>query len=277
MNPQFFGQSDKPLFGVYHRARGSNVTPVRAAVICPPIGQEYVRTHWCLRLLAGQLSRQGIHVFRFDYTGIGDSAKSIFDVKSLEQWNTDIELASNQVKEHSGADSVMLIGLRTGATLAANYSLTSNDVNSLMLWEPVHQQKNHLDQWRSLHQQMLDLWICKMVTENNDQCEEILGSQYSRLLIDQLESVEIQWDKIQQPHFVFEINESNWPANFDPNAMCKVAFTDDEDSWVDLRQMETAWMRPQTTRKIVSSAVDTFERLVRFGILNESKVTGVAR
>ena len=159
MQPQFFGNPDHPLFGVYHRARGTRDSSVRAAVICPPIGQEYIRSHWCLRLLAGQLARKGVDVLRFDYTGIGDSPNSICDVETVEQWYVDIGQAVRQLKKLSGAESVMLIGLRLGATLAAEFARYSDDVNSLVLWEPVHVTSASLNELRKMHSQMLDLWI----------------------------------------------------------------------------------------------------------------------
>lgn len=277
MQPQFFGNPDQPLFGVFHRARGSISGAARAVVICPPIGQEYIRTHWCLRLLAGQLSRQGIHVFRFDYTGIGDSAKSIFEVTTASQWISDIDLAVQQMKKLTAVDSVMLIGLRTGATLAANFSLNSPEVNSLVLWEPVHHQQDHLEQWRTLHEQMLDLWICKMDTEDSECYEELLGSQYSRTLLQELESLNLPWDEIQPPHLVLETDQSNGSSESKHNPMRKVEYTGDEDSWNDLKQLETAWLRPQTTRKLVNSTTDFFERLIRFGIVKEPELIGVTR
>ncbi len=87
MKPLFFGNPERPLFGVYHPPRGTASQPPRAVLICAPLGQEYIRTHWTLRLFAKQLNRKGIHVFRMDYEGTGDSAGRLDEVTSLETWD----------------------------------------------------------------------------------------------------------------------------------------------------------------------------------------------
>ena len=108
-----------------------------------------------------------------------------------------------------------------------------------------------------------------METDNNENFEEILGSLYSRPLIRELESLAIDWVSIRQPHLLFEIDRSNSTFEVEPNPLRKIEATDDEDSWTDLRQLETAWLRPQTNRKMVAGVTDIFERLIRFGVLTE--------
>ena len=276
MNPNFFQSCDQQLFGMYHRARGNDQTQKRAVVICSPIGQEYVRTHWCLRLLAGQLARRGIHVLRFDFAGIGDSSGSIDEVGSTRDWEENICSAIRFLKEQSAATSVMLLGLRAGATLATHVAERSHDVNSLLLWEPVTDGADYLFGLRQLHAEMLDLWICKMDTENGIAAEEILGARYSRSLVEELEQTIIDWENIAQPHFVFDTPNQRSRYVAVNNPMRKIEFVDDESTWQDLKQLETAWLRPQTTRKIVDQVVDTFDRLQRFGVLG-SKVGVTAK
>ena len=67
MNPFYFGSSKEPLFGAYHPPMGM-AAEEPAVLLCPPLGQEYQRTHWAMRRLADQLARTGVHVLRFDYT-----------------------------------------------------------------------------------------------------------------------------------------------------------------------------------------------------------------
>ena len=81
MNLHFFGDSDAPLFGAHHPARRKSTG--KAVVICPPIGHEYGRTHWMLRLLSAQLAREGVHVLRFDYFGTGDSGGFVEDLSLI--------------------------------------------------------------------------------------------------------------------------------------------------------------------------------------------------
>ena len=277
MKPQFFGQSDQTLFGVYHRALGADVAPAKAVVICPPIGQEYVRTHWCLRSLAGQLARRGIHVLRFDYFGIGDSSGSVESVMSLDQWQRDTEESIRRLIDESGARSVMLFGLRSGATIASTLSGIGS-VNSLMYWEPVWSGQDLLNCWGNLHLEMLDMRKTKMETENSIVGEEILGSLYSHQLLKQMQSWSIDWESVASPQFVFDLKKYRTRYEKIHHPLRKIELYDDEDSWSDLNQMETAWLRPKMTRKIVTQVADTFERLQKFGILDPqpSELQGVS-
>ena len=266
MHAEFFG-NDSQLFGIYHPPRGNPGLPVRAVLICPPFGQEFIRTHWCLRLLAGQLARKGLHVLRFDYFGIGDSMGSPVDVQRLNRWEQDIESAMDHLLAKSGADSCALIGLRTGAALATRVATQRSDANSLVLWEPVQSGRDWLTSARQMHQEMLDLWVCKMQTADNEQQEELLGTLYSRQLMDDLETTFIDWQSLQLPQLVVDVEPSSPSYDAAGNSMRKLVFTEDEYTWDDLNQLETAWLRPQTTRTIVEHVSDLFERLIRFGIL----------
>ena len=96
MNPHFFGDSRQPLFAVHHppRTDGRNRP---AVLICPPIGHEYIRTHWAVRLLASRLARQGHHVLRFDYRGMGDSAGTLGEVTQLSMWTENVRQAARDL------------------------------------------------------------------------------------------------------------------------------------------------------------------------------------
>ena len=73
--PGYFRGGASELFGWYHDAPGA---PHRdaVAVICPPCGSEYTRSHRTLRHLADRLAAAGIPALRFDYHGAGDSPGS---------------------------------------------------------------------------------------------------------------------------------------------------------------------------------------------------------
>ena len=266
MQPEFFGNNSE-LFGIYLPPRGRPTRPVRAVVICPPIGHEYIRSHWCLRLLAAQLARKGIHVLRFDYLGIGDSMGSPSDVNSLAQWEQNIVTAVERLISLSGADTCSLLGLRSGSALSASVAQQVDQVNSLLLWEPVLCGESWLRSMRRMHAEMLDLWVCKMQTANDDVGEELLGTMYSRGLIDDLSQYLIDWEHLHLPHVIVDSKnrKSLYQSN---NSMQKVILTEDDNSWDDLRQLETAWLRPQTSRLVVDTVEDVFQRLKRFGVLD---------
>jgi alpha/beta superfamily hydrolase len=267
MSQRFFGQPESPLFGVYHSARGRNQQNDSAVVICPPIGQEYIRTHWSLRLLANQLARGGAHVLRMDYLGIGDSASSVEQIGSLGVWQQNIEEAIEYLKAESGAQSVMLLGQRFGGTLAAQVAGQRDDVNSVVLWEPIINGQSYVDGLRAMHAQMIDLWVCKMETPNDERVEEILGSQYSRALLNEIEQTLLDVTEIRQPQLIVDVESAKSQYSHPVAGLQKVLIENNEGSWNDLKVMETARLRPVTTRKIVKTVSDMFVRLRRFEAL----------
>jgi pimeloyl-ACP methyl ester carboxylesterase len=135
MNPVYFGTSAEPLFGVYHPSRSKGPAQL-GAVLCAPWGQEYMRTHRALRQLATQLNRAGVHVFRFDYFGTGDSIGAS-DAGTPLRWVEDIRSAADELKDTAGIDKLSFVGLRLGATLAAAAAEGRDDVQRLVLWDPV--------------------------------------------------------------------------------------------------------------------------------------------
>ena len=59
MKPLFFTSSTGgQLYGVYHSPPPAKQLARRAVVICSPLGQEYIRSHWACKLLAKQLARE---------------------------------------------------------------------------------------------------------------------------------------------------------------------------------------------------------------------------
>ncbi len=268
INQRFFGHPESPLFGVYHQPRGNNSkTATRAAVICPPVGQEYNRTHWTLRLLANQVARKGVHVLRFDYQGIGDSAQNVEQIKDLETWENNIEQAIAHVKKESGAETVMLVGQRMGGALAANVAQKRPDVNGVVFWETILSGKEYLDSLRSMHAKMLDLWVCRMKTPNDSEHEEVLGSLMSRSLVNDIESLAIDLSKVVQPQLIVDCsNRTKLYSHPEPSTQFIIE-DPRSNSWNELSELELAWLRPDMLRKLVQKIVDMFDRLERFNAL----------
>lgn len=275
MQPQFFGNPDHPLFGVYHPPRGgrvrSNSAPSqRAVLICPPVGQEYNRTHWTLRLLARHLARKGVHVMRMDYQGTGDSAGFIKEIDGLTTWRENVATGIDQLKFMANVPSVMVVGLRLGGTLAANVATRRADVNSVVLWEPVLDGTTYLNQLRQMHARMLDLWVCRMKTPNDDQHEEILGSLYQRSFLQELEALRLNLGQIIQPQLIIEqVTQSRELGAVEPSLQ-KVILDDRPGTWGELRELETAYLRPLMLQQIVGLMEHMFTRLEHFDALQPS-------
>jgi uncharacterized protein len=146
MNPFFFGSSADPLYGVYHPAVQEG-DEAMAAVLCYPMGIEYMRAHRAFRQLTTLLVRAGVHVLRFDYHGTGDSAGEGEEV-SLDRWAEDVELAVGELKDNAGMDRISLVGLRLGGAVAAQAAARRTDIDRLVLWDPVVLGSAYLDELR---------------------------------------------------------------------------------------------------------------------------------
>ena len=152
MVPTFFGPAGGRLFGIHHpplaAARGEGV------VICQPWGHEYIRAHRTLRQLAEHLAEQGFPVLRFDYSGCGDSAGEEGE-SSVERWVADTHAAIDELKDTARVETVTLVGLRLGATMAARAAAARADVRRLILWNPVTSGRDYLSHLARLQRRWL--------------------------------------------------------------------------------------------------------------------------
>jgi pimeloyl-ACP methyl ester carboxylesterase len=136
MTPFHFGSADAPLFGVYS-APDAAAARQAAVLLCAPIGLEYMRTHYAIRVVASQLAKMGLHVLRFDYHGTGDSSGNIGEGQ-FDIWCDDIAVAAGKLLEISGVRDLTVVGVRLGAALAVE-ALASHEIRAkgLVLWDPV--------------------------------------------------------------------------------------------------------------------------------------------
>jgi len=130
----FFGDPSTQLFGCHHPP--SSGTSDYGAVLCYPVGQEYIRTHRLYRFLARRLSDAGFHVLRFDYFGTGDSA-SDFGEARLDHWVGNTVTALGELRRRFGVRHTFAAGLRLGATIALLAAIRRGEVDGLVLWDPV--------------------------------------------------------------------------------------------------------------------------------------------
>lgn len=144
MNPFYFGESERALYGVYHPPRSARVRET-GVVLCYPIGQEYMRSHRAFRQLAMILAKKGFHVLRFDYFATGDSCGDGSE-GSLEQWRADIGVAIDELKDTAGIGRVAVVGLRVGAALAVSACRDRDDVTDLVLWDPVTDGRAYIEE-----------------------------------------------------------------------------------------------------------------------------------
>lgn len=150
MTPFYFGEGERRLLGVYDPAEKAGTGTPRAVVFCAPWGPEYIITHRALRSLALNLSAVGRHVLRFDYFGVGDSAGEI-EEGDVEGWLDDIEMAIEELKSMVGVQRVSLLGMRLGASMAAEVASRRTDIDKLTLWDPVVSGSAYLEELDITH------------------------------------------------------------------------------------------------------------------------------
>jgi uncharacterized protein len=171
VNPFFFGDSRRQLFGVYEAARGRSE---RGVVLCYPWAREYLLAHPTMRVLAQRLSEAGWHSLRFDYYGTGDSAGDAAEI-SQQQWLSDVSMAIEELKEMAPVREIALVGMRYGATIAALAVAQRSDVSRLVLWDPVADGKRYLAELGA--------------TATNGADLDVMGSVLTRKMREELEAI----------------------------------------------------------------------------------------
>lgn len=165
IEPFFF--DNNRLFGSYSSATDPNADSV--VVVCPPLFDEYRRTYRALSELAVAVAERGVHAFRFDYFGTAES-QGLLSEATIEGWLSDIETAIDEALSVSGADRVVLLGVRFGATLAAQ--VPHPKVKRLLFWDPVVSGQQYLE-WLAEVDRILYQRHQSAARENNVRFEDI--------------------------------------------------------------------------------------------------------
>jgi pimeloyl-ACP methyl ester carboxylesterase len=188
--PLYFGPAAARLFGI-RDAPQTDAGRESSVVLCYPYGRDYESAFRAYRTLALRLARAGFFVLRFDYRGTGDSAGDIGDA-SLRQWTDDIVAAVDEVRGLVGHSSVSLVGLRLGATLAAMAASACQDVDRLVLWEPVVTGDEYVATLRARHREWFQAVARRLVRMRPLATEdELLGYPFTETLRNDLQRVDL--------------------------------------------------------------------------------------
>lgn len=188
MQPFFFGSSCTRLFGIHYPG---DPAVQQGIVICPPMGQEYIRSHRTLKQLAIRLADAGFPVLRFDYFASGDSAGDSREA-TVRQWQRDIRTAIEELRGRRYLESITLIGLRLGASLAASVGGTLSFVDKLVLWDPIISGSEYLQQLSADHHQwILDIHGCPSIAGDIGDNQEFMGFVFNRDFISELQQLEL--------------------------------------------------------------------------------------
>ena len=167
----FRSRNDADLYGVLYRAQGEEEG---AMVICPPDGEERI---WSQRILVNfsrLLAVHGYTVFRFDYMGQGESEGN-YEESNLSTRHADIESAIGFLLGQTKSNSVGLLGVRLGGTLASWVASKDSAVKCLILWEPILDLRGYFYNLLRVNISF-QMVMHKMVSKNREKLvEEILG------------------------------------------------------------------------------------------------------
>jgi pimeloyl-ACP methyl ester carboxylesterase len=118
------------LYTVLHRVED----PVARVLLVGPFASERHNSYLPWVRWARFLAAQRIEVLRYDYRGIGESTGD-FEKMTFEDWNEDVELLADWLKNRSPATPLLLHGLELGALLAGR-TFDRGTGDALLLWSP---------------------------------------------------------------------------------------------------------------------------------------------
>ena len=135
--------------------------------------------------MAERLAASGFCALRFDYDGTGDSAGGNDDPGRTEAWVATVRSALRLVRQ-TGVDDVCLVGMRFGATLAAQAAASDGQVDQVVLWDPCASGRSFLREQRAISTITLG-----SPAESPDGSVEIPGTLYDATTAGDIEAVSI--------------------------------------------------------------------------------------
>ena len=111
----------------------------------PPFAEEMHKSRGVVASQARRFAAQGYNVLLLDLTGCGDSSGNFADA-SWQLWLEDAAAGVDRLSSISEAP-VTLWGLRMGALLACDLAVRLSCVVQSVLWQPVLNGEQHLDQF----------------------------------------------------------------------------------------------------------------------------------
>ncbi|HEX2585957.1 MAG TPA: alpha/beta fold hydrolase, partial [Steroidobacteraceae bacterium] len=132
--PLYFGKRHD-LFGWQYSSLPQDSRPL-GIVIVAPHGYEMMSMHWGLRRCAERLNAAGYPVIRFDLLGVGNSLGDERQPDQVAAWLDSIHQAVDFLKQSSGVANIVVLGVRLGATLAAQVAAAREDISGIILYAP---------------------------------------------------------------------------------------------------------------------------------------------
>lgn len=108
----------------------------RGVVLVPALGFEELCARRTLAIMADRLAQAGLPTLRFDLHGTADALGDETAPDRLERWTADTHRAVERLRQDTGVDEVVLVGLRLGALIAARVAAGRGDIAGLGLLAP---------------------------------------------------------------------------------------------------------------------------------------------
>lgn len=140
----FPGSGNRNLLGFLHYA--DSPTNSTGIVYCHPFAEEKNMSHAVVVKAARMFAASGIPVFRFDFSGCGDSEGDL-RFSSMDDWQQDLNTAIEVFLKETGLSKCLLWGLRLGAGFALLRQQSGSDIAGLILWQPVWDFSVHIKQF----------------------------------------------------------------------------------------------------------------------------------
>ena len=167
IEPFFFGPRN--ALALYHPS--ADPACLKLLIICPPLFDEYQRVYKALSDLGNACAAhpRGPHVMRIDYSGTGEAFGELSDA-TIRDWLDDINCAIDEGRALTGAEEVILAGVRIGATIAAQCRHPA--VSQYVFWDPIDTGIEYL-QWLQHVNKLIEEKHRKMAEQVNLKHEDI--------------------------------------------------------------------------------------------------------
>lgn len=130
----FLKNRDYQLRAFIHLPAQTNFS--KGLIFCHPYGEEKQESYRVFVNLARQVARRGVAVLRFDLFGTGDS-EGEWEEATVSHWLSDITAAIDWLRADGRLETLGLLGLRFGGTLASLVAENDNSIRFLVLLNPI--------------------------------------------------------------------------------------------------------------------------------------------
>ena len=257
MEAFFLPSGSHDLFAVHYSPPSYQTRRNRAVVLCHAYGHEYARSYRNLQQLAVHLAQQGFDVLRFDYAGTGNSHGNALEA-SPHVMMKNIRDVSNWMRQRHEFDSVSLIGIRLGATLAA--CSAASGIDQQLLWDPVVCGETILQSLDELHAETLSNEMRFARPRQSSSIDQAYGTRLNHVIRRQLSQLKLNLsDSQDDPATTLLLSRDYVVPGIDaPQSLINgsVIQMDDEIGWDRPELNESAFSSPGAIRHITKLLVD---------------------